>query len=136
MLATRAGTCSLYVRARYLFVRARLLFKNVRPGQQRNILEYMVVMKIKIILSIHANSAILSHDVMYAFSQNCCGPLWFKSLCAKLFLETTDLHLRQLRIVSLYQTIHSFQLWHCKGINFDKVLSCSNFKSHLLRIIH
>ena len=33
MLPTRASTCFLHVRARYLFVRARLLFKNVRPGQ-------------------------------------------------------------------------------------------------------
>ena len=33
VLATRASTCFLHVRARYLFVRARLLFKNVRPGQ-------------------------------------------------------------------------------------------------------
>ena len=33
MLATRASTCFLHVRARYLFVRARLLFKNVRPGR-------------------------------------------------------------------------------------------------------
>ena len=32
-LPTRASTCFLHVRARYLFVRARLLFKNVRPGQ-------------------------------------------------------------------------------------------------------
>ena len=32
VLATRASTCFLHVRARYLFVRARLLFKNVRPG--------------------------------------------------------------------------------------------------------
>ena len=69
-------------------------------------------------------------------SQQGRGPLWFESLCAKLFLETTDLHLRQLRIVYLYQTIHSFQLWHCMGINFDKVLSCSNLKSKLLPIMH
>ena len=33
VLPTRASTCFLHVRARYLFVRARLLFKNVRPGQ-------------------------------------------------------------------------------------------------------
>ena len=32
VLHTRASTCFLHVRARYLFVRARLLFKNVRPG--------------------------------------------------------------------------------------------------------
>ena len=33
VLPPRASTCFLHVRARYLFVRARLLFKNVRPGQ-------------------------------------------------------------------------------------------------------
>ena len=33
VLPTRASTYFLHVRARYLFVRARLLFKNVRPGQ-------------------------------------------------------------------------------------------------------
>ena len=33
VLPTRARTCVLHVRARYLIVRARLLFKNVRPGQ-------------------------------------------------------------------------------------------------------
>ena len=33
VLPTRASTCFLHVRARYLFVRARLLFKNVRPGE-------------------------------------------------------------------------------------------------------
>ena len=33
VLPTRASTCFLHVRARYLFVRARLLFKNVRSGQ-------------------------------------------------------------------------------------------------------
>ena len=32
VLPTRASTCFLHVRARYLFVRARLLFKNVPPG--------------------------------------------------------------------------------------------------------
>ena len=32
VLAIRASTCFLHMRARYLFVRARLLFKNVRPG--------------------------------------------------------------------------------------------------------
>ena len=34
VLPTRASTCFLHVRARYLFVRARLLFKNVHPGLQ------------------------------------------------------------------------------------------------------
>ena len=37
MLPTRASTCFLHVRARYLFVRARLLFKNVRPGPDRRL---------------------------------------------------------------------------------------------------
>ena len=33
MLATRASTCFLHVRARCLFVRAWLLFKNMQPGR-------------------------------------------------------------------------------------------------------
>ena len=37
VLPTRASTCFLHVRAHYLFVRARLLFKNVRPGQLKNV---------------------------------------------------------------------------------------------------
>ena len=35
-----ASTCLLHVRARYLFVRARLLFKNVRPGQLKRVQNY------------------------------------------------------------------------------------------------
>ena len=44
VLPTRASTCFLHVRARYLFVRARLLFKNVRPGQLKKTMMVNVVL--------------------------------------------------------------------------------------------
>ena len=68
-----ASTCLLHVRARYLFVRARLLFKNVRPGQLKtHFKDHLVIFLIIQALCtpiVHFSDHLYTSQIIRTFSQ-------------------------------------------------------------------